>query len=102
MEIVCHIRSRWNERCQPKAAKIADVCSVTAEVNNDLHSKRSNQGWVDEIILDLKKLVNRVKEVNSKNEKPSIAFHGNIIDVWKSFHENNIYIDIGSDQTYLT
>ena len=57
---------------------------------------------VDEIISDLKKLVNRVKEAKEKNEKPSIAFHGNIIDVWKTFYENNIYIDIGSDQNIFT
>ena len=86
---------------QPKAAKIANVCSVTAEVNKNVIEKRYNQGWVDEIISDLKKLVNRVKEAKEKNEKPSIAFHGNIIDVWKTFYENNIYIDIGSDQTSL-
>jgi len=86
---------------QPKAAKIADVCSVTAEINKNVIEKRYNQGWVDEIISDLKKLVNRVKEAKEKNEKPSIAFHGNIIDVWKTFYENNIYIDIGSDQTSL-
>ena len=86
---------------QPKAAKIADVCSVTAEVNKNVIEKRYSQGWVDEIITDLKTLVRRVKQAKEKKENPSIAFHGNIIEVWKTFYEQKVFIDIGSDQTSL-
>ena len=86
---------------QPKAAKIAGICSVTAEINKNVIKKRFSQGWVDEIITNINDLINRIKIAKAKKEKPSIAFHGNIIEVWKAFYKEKIFIDIGSDQTSL-
>jgi len=86
---------------QPKAAKIANICSVTAEVNKNVIKKRFSQGWVDEIITNIPNLITRIKQAQAKKEKPSIAFHGNIIEVWKAFYKEKIFIDIGSDQTSL-
>ena len=86
---------------QPKAGNIAGVVSVTAEVNIDATKKRHEQGWVDEVISDLDKLCIRVKEAIENKEVVSIAFNGNIIDVWEKFDEENIYVDLGSDQTSL-
>jgi urocanate hydratase len=86
---------------QPKAASIAGCISVVAEVNPQAAEKRHAQGWVDEIIKDADQLVTRVKEVKSKKEIVSIAFQGNIIDVWEKFSEAGVHIDLGSDQTSL-
>ena len=86
---------------QPKAGNIAGVVSVTAEINPAATYKRHEQGWVDEVIGDLNELCNRVRKAVSNNEVVSIAYDGNIIDVWKKFDEENIYIDLGSDQTSL-
>jgi urocanate hydratase len=86
---------------QPKAGNIAGCVSVVAEVNSKAAIKRHEQGWVDEIITDLKKLVSRVKAAKEKKEIVSIAFQGNIVDVWERFYEDNIYVDLGSDQTSL-
>ena len=86
---------------QPKAGNIAGVISVTAEINPKASYKRHEQGWVDEIINDLDQLCERVKLAKKQNEIVSIAFDGNIVDVWEKFDEENIYIDLGSDQTSL-
>jgi len=86
---------------QPKAGNIAGVVSVTAEVNIDATRKRHEQGWVDEVISDLDELCIRVKRAIINKEVVSIAFDGNIIDIWEKFDEENIYIDLGSDQTSL-
>ena len=86
---------------QPKAGNIAGVVSVTAEINPAATYKRHEQGWVDEVIKDLDELCSRVKKAVKKKEVVSIAYDGNIIDVWKKFDEENIYIDLGSDQTSL-
>ncbi len=86
---------------QPKAANIAGVVSVTAEVNPHASRKRHEQGWVDELIDDLDTLVNRVKEAKEKKEVVSIAYEGNIVDVWEKFEEEEIFIELGSDQTSL-
>lgn len=86
---------------QPKAGNIAGVISVTAEVNPKATYKRHEQGWVDEVISDLDQLCERVTEAKAKNEIVSIAYDGNIVDVWKKFYESNIHIDLGSDQTSL-
>ena len=86
---------------QPKAGNIAGVVSVTAEVNIDATRKRHKQGWVDEVISDLDELCIRVKRAIINKEVVSIAFDGNIIDVWEKFDEEDIYIDLGSDQTSL-
>jgi len=86
---------------QPKAGNIAGVISVTAEINPKASYKRHKQGWVDEIINDLDQLCERVKLAKKQNEIVSIAFDGNIVDVWEKFDKENIYIDLGSDQTSL-
>lgn len=86
---------------QPKAGNIAGCVSVTAEINPLASRKRHEQGWVDELISDVNKLTARVKEAKENKETVSIAFEGNIVDVWESFDEANIQIDLGSDQTSL-
>ena len=86
---------------QPKAGNIAGVISVTAEVNPEATYKRHEQGWVDEVITDLDELVTRVKKAKDDKEVVSIAYDGNIVDVWEKFDEENVYIDLGSDQTSL-
>ena len=86
---------------QPKAASIAGVISVTAEVNGAAISKRHSQGWVDEIIDDIDELALRVEKAKADDETVSLAYHGNIVDVWESFADKKIMIDIGSDQTSL-
>ncbi|WP_334126960.1 urocanate hydratase [Empedobacter brevis] len=86
---------------QPKAGNIAGVVSVTAEVNPAATYKRHEQGWVDEVIADLDKLVVRVREAKENNEVVSIAYDGNVVDIWEKFDEENLYIDLGSDQTSL-
>jgi urocanate hydratase len=86
---------------QPKAADISGVISVTAEVNPKAARKRYDQGWVKEIITDMDELVARVKRAKEEKEVVSIAFEGNIVDVWERFDEENIYVDFGSDQTSL-
>jgi urocanate hydratase len=86
---------------QPKAGKISGVISVIAEVNPKAIDIRYNQGWVDEVIKDLDTLVERVRQARKKKEIVSIAFHGNIVDVWEKFADENIKVDLGSDQTSL-
>ena len=86
---------------QPKAGNIAGVVSVTAEINPAASYKRHEQGWVDEIISDINLLSSRVKLAVKNKEVVSIAYDGNIVDVWEKFDEENIYIDLGSDQTSL-
>jgi urocanate hydratase len=86
---------------QPKAAKIAGCISVVAEVNIKATEKRHAQGWVDEVISDLDVLATRVQQARQDREVVSIAYAGNIVDVWEKFDEKNIFIDLGSDQTSL-
>ena len=86
---------------QPKAGNIAGVISVTAEINPKASYKRHEQGWVDEVIDNLDKLCFRVKEAKKNKEIVSIAYSGNIVDVWEKFDEENIFIELGSDQTSL-
>jgi urocanate hydratase len=86
---------------QPKAASIAGLISVVAEVNPKAIMTRYQQGWVDEVYSDLKMLVSRVKNVISSGEIVSIAYEGNIVDLWETFAGEDIIIDIGSDQTSL-
>lgn len=86
---------------QPKAGNIAGVVSVTAEVNPAATWKRHEQGWVDEVISDLDELVARVRKAKENNEVVSIAYDGNVVEVWEKFDEENVYIDLGSDQTSL-
>jgi len=86
---------------QPKAANIASCISVIAEVNPKAVQTRYTQGWVDEVIKDLDHLVKRVTRAKDEQETVSIAFEGNIVDVWRRFDEDNIKVDLGSDQTSL-
>jgi urocanate hydratase len=86
---------------QPRAASIAGIVSVVAEVNPKAIQIRFKQGWVDEVFSDLKKLVSRVRQVISSGEVISFAYEGNVVDVWETFADENIKIDIGSDQTSL-
>jgi len=86
---------------QPKAGNIAGVVSVTAEVNPEATYKRHEQGWVDEVISDLDELCKRVRTAKENKEVVSIAYNGNVVDVWEKFDKENIYIDLGSDQTSL-
>jgi len=86
---------------QPKAGNIAGCITVCAEVNPKITQVRLDQGWIDERITDLDTLVLRVKKAKANKETISIAYLGNIVDVWEKFNEANIYIDLGSDQTSL-
>jgi urocanate hydratase len=86
---------------QPKAGNIAGVISVVAEVNNKATLKRHEQGWVDEVIEDLDQLCARVRSARKNNEIVSIAYQGNIVEVWEKFDQENIEVDLGSDQTSL-
>ncbi|PHR46059.1 MAG: urocanate hydratase [Fluviicola sp.] len=86
---------------QPKAASIAGCISVTAEINPKAIETRHSQNWVDEVINDLDELCTRVKSAKENKEVVSIAYQGNVVEVWEKFDEENIYIDLGSDQTSL-
>jgi urocanate hydratase len=86
---------------QPKAASIAGIISVVAEVNPLAIKKRHSQGWVDEVYSDIRLLLNRVREVLSGDSVVSLAYEGNIVELWERFADEGIKIDIGSDQTSL-
>jgi len=86
---------------QPKAANIAGCISITAEVNPAASRKRHEQGWVDELIDDIDQLVARVKEAKNKKETVSIAYEGNVVEVWEVFDKEKVYVELGSDQTSL-
>ena len=86
---------------QPKAGNIAKCITVCAEVNLKVVEIRHSQGWVDEVYSDIDKLIKRVNVAKKNKEVVSLAYHGNIITVWKEFYKNNVFIDIGSDQTSL-
>jgi urocanate hydratase len=86
---------------QPKAGNIAGCVTVCVEVNSKAIQTRHEQGWVDEVIDDLDFLVKRVTQAKNNKESLSIAYQGNIVEVWEKFEEQNIHIDLGSDQTSL-
>ena len=86
---------------QPKAGNIAGCISVTAEINPKAIHTRHSQGWVDEVISDLDELCVRVRKAKKDKEVVSIAYQGNVVDVWEKFYKENIYIDLGSDQSSL-
>jgi urocanate hydratase len=86
---------------QPKAGNIAGCISVTAEINPKAVHTRHSQGWVDEVIDDLEKLSARVTKAKENKEVVSIAYLGNIVDVWERFDQDQIFIDLGSDQSSL-
>ena len=86
---------------QPKAGNIAGCISVTAEINSKAVETRFSQGWVDEVIKDVNVLCSRVKLAKENKEVVSIAFEGNIVNVWEAFDRENVFVDLGSDQTSL-
>ena len=86
---------------QPKAGNIAGCITVCAEVNPKITKIRHEQKWVDEIHENLDELVSRVRKAQENNETVSLAYLGNVVEVWEKFDEENLKIDIGSDQTSL-
>ena len=86
---------------QAKAAVIAGAIGVIAEINEKAAKKRHKQGWVDELHYDMDKLMKRIKEAQQKKEAISLAFVGNIVDLWEKFADEQIKVDLGSDQTSL-
>lgn len=86
---------------QPKAGNISGCITVCAEVNPRAVHTRHSQGWVDEVITSIPALIDRVKIAKDQKETVSIAYQGNVVEVWEAFDRENIYIDLGSDQTSL-
>lgn len=86
---------------QPKAGNIANCITVCAEVNPKAATKRHQQGWVDELVDNMQDLVTRVKQAQENQEVVSIAYIGNVVDVWESFADEGIFVHLGSDQTSL-
>ena len=86
---------------QPKAGNIAGVVSVTAEINPLAARKRFEQGWVDELHDDLDELIPRIRRAVSGKEIVSLAYVGNIVDLWERLADEDIHVDLGSDQTSL-
>ncbi|MFY7814751.1 MAG: urocanate hydratase [Chryseobacterium taeanense] len=86
---------------QPKAGNIAGCVTVCAEVNPKITKIRHEQKWVNEIHENLDELVQRVRKAQAEKETVSLAYLGNIVEVWEKFHQENLRIDIGSDQTSL-
>jgi urocanate hydratase len=86
---------------QPKAGNIAGCITVCAEVNPKAVHTRHSQHWVDEVFTDLNELVVRIKKAKANKEVVSIAYQGNVVELWEKLEVENIYIDLGSDQTSL-
>ncbi len=86
---------------QPKAGNIAGVVSVTAEINPKAARKRYEQGWVDELHDNLDELITRIKKATTGKETVSLAYVGNVVDLWERLADEDIKVDIGSDQTSL-
>ena len=86
---------------QPKAGNIAGVVSVTAEINPKAAEKRYEQGWVDELHTDLTDLIARIRRAQQDKEVVSLAYVGNVVDLWERLADEQIHVDLGSDQTSL-
>lgn len=86
---------------QPKAAVIAGAIAVIAEINPKATHTRHSQGWVDEVFSDLDNLISRLEIARNKKEAVSLAYQGNIVDLWEKFAEKNVKVELGSDQTSL-
>jgi len=86
---------------QPKATVISGAICVIAEINPKAAIKRHEQGWVDELYEDLDKLIERIKLAKNNKEAVSLAYQGNIVDLWEKLFDENVYVDLGSDQTSL-
>ncbi|CAG0953942.1 urocanate hydratase [Flavobacteriales bacterium] len=86
---------------QPKAAHIAGLVSITAEINSKATQKRYEQGWVDEVHYDLDTLISSVENARKEGQTISYAYNGNVVDLWEALVKRNIKVDLGSDQTSL-
>ena len=86
---------------QPKAAKISGVVSITAEINPSAVEKRHSQGWVDEMYDDVDKVIDRALRAMDNKEEVSLAYLGNVVDLWERLAERNVKVELGSDQTSL-
>ncbi len=86
---------------QPKAGNIAGVVSVTAEINPLAARKRYDQGWVDELHENLDELIPRIRKAMENKDTVSLAYVGNVVDLWERLADENIPVDLGSDQTSL-
>lgn len=86
---------------QPKAAKIAGLVSITAEINPKAVQTRHSQGWVDEVHDNLDNLIKAVRQSQERYEAKSYAYQGNVVDLWERLLKENLMVDIGSDQTSL-
>ncbi len=86
---------------QPKAGNIAGVVSITAEINPKAVETRKSQGWVDEVYTDLDALLNRAQRAREAKETVSLAYQGNIVDLWERLAAEGVAVDLGSDQTSL-
>jgi len=86
---------------QTKAAVIAGLVAVVAEINPQALKKRHQQGWVDEVYSDLNELIQRIQQAQKNKEAVSMGYQGNIVDLWEKLAEKNIRVDLGSDQTSL-
>lgn len=86
---------------QPKAAVIAGAIGVVAEINPKAIQTRHSQAWVDEVFTDLDMLIDRIEKARTGKEAVSLAYQGNIVDLWEKFADNNIKVELGSDQTSL-
>ena len=86
---------------QPKAAVIAGAIAVIAEVNPKATQRRYSQGWVNEVFDDLDKLIERIEKARAGKEPVSLAYQGNVVDLWEKLAEKNVKVELGSDQTSL-
>ncbi|HCY41284.1 MAG TPA: urocanate hydratase [Prolixibacteraceae bacterium] len=86
---------------QPKAAVIAGMVAVIAEINPKVVAVRHQQGWVDEVFEDLDKLIARMLKASQNKEAVSLAYQGNVVDLWEKLAAENIAVDLGTDQTSL-
>jgi urocanate hydratase len=86
---------------QPKAGNIAGVVSVTAEINPKAAQKRYEQGWVDELHTSLDELIPRIRQAMAARKPVSLAYVGNVVDLWERLAAEDIHVDLGSDQTSL-
>ena len=86
---------------QPKAGNIAGVVTVVAEINPKAVEKRKAQGWVDEVHTDLDELMERIRRAMTERKPVSLAYQGNVVDLWERLADSDIRVDLGSDQTSL-
>jgi urocanate hydratase len=86
---------------QPKAAVIAGAIGIVAEINPKAVHTRFSQGWVDEVFEDLDKIIERIRQAKTEKKAVSIAYQGNIVDLWEKLADSDIEVEMGSDQTSL-